>query len=157
MSANSPVHLASGLPVLLVRGLHKSTKLTISNSHILDFKSLHALVSSWYFYMFATTLSLFDSSRSFSSDSLGHARASIVVHKLRCFTSSGSTTSAPYISWDGVKFVPLHTVVLWLHTTFGTTSTHLPSFSPSSIFLLLQILRCWPFSLCHSTGDDTPR
>jgi hypothetical protein len=43
---------------------------------------------------------------------------------------------APYINWKGVKFVALHTVVLWLHTTVGMSSTHLPFFSPSSIFLI---------------------
>jgi hypothetical protein len=35
-----------------------------------------------------------------------------------------------------VKFVALHTVVFWLHIAVGMTSTHLPSFSLSSIFLI---------------------
>jgi hypothetical protein len=47
-----------------------------------------------------------------------------------------NTTSAPYISQNGVKFVTLETVVVWLHTTLGMTSAHLHFFSPSSIFLI---------------------
>jgi hypothetical protein len=137
----SPINLASNLSVFSVWGLHKSTKLPISNSCNLTFRSLHALVSSWYFCKFAMTLSLSNSSRSFSLASLGHAGAPIVVHKLRCFTSSGWTASAPYMSRNGVKFVALHTVVLWLHTACGMTSAHFPFFSPSSIFLIASNIR----------------
>jgi hypothetical protein len=102
-----PIHLPSNLSVLSVRGLRKSSKLPTSKSRNLTFGSLHAHVSSWYFCKFARTLSLFDSNRSFSSALLGHARVAIVVLKLRCFTSSRRTASAPYISWNGVKFVAL--------------------------------------------------
>jgi hypothetical protein len=66
---------------------------------------------------------------------------SVVVCKLRCFISSSSTASAPYINQNGVKFVALHTMVLWLHTTVGMTSVHLPFFSPSSIFLIASKIR----------------
>jgi hypothetical protein len=107
-----------------------------SNSRNLTFGSLHALVSSRYFYRFSTALSLSDSSKSFSLASLGHDGASVAVHKLWCLTSSVSTTSTPYINKNGVKLVALHTVVLWLHTAVGMTSAHLPFFSPSSIFLI---------------------
>jgi hypothetical protein len=97
-----------------VRGLHKCTRLPTSSSHNLTIGSLHAFVSSGYFCKFATALSLSDYSRSFSKASLRHAGASIAVRKLRCFTSSSSTTSVPYISRNGVNFVALQTVVLWL-------------------------------------------
>jgi hypothetical protein len=122
--------------VLSVWGLRKSTKLPISNSRNLTFGSLHALVSSWYCCKFATALSLSDSNRFFSPALLGHAGASVAVHKLRCFTSSGNTTSAPYISRIGAKFIAQHTVVLWLYIAFGMTFTNLPFFLPSSIFLI---------------------
>jgi hypothetical protein len=88
--------------------------------------------------MFPTTLSLFDSSRSFSSASLGHARVPIAVLKFQCFTSSGRTASALYINWNGMKFVALHTVVLWLHTACGITSVHFPFFSHSMIFYCFE-------------------
>jgi hypothetical protein len=73
------------------------------------------------FCKFATALSLSDSSRSFSSASFGHTVVSVAVHKLQCFISSGSTGSAPYVNQNSVKFVALHSVVLWLHTTVGMT------------------------------------
>jgi hypothetical protein len=75
-----------------------------------------------------------DSSRSFSSASLGHVGVTIVVLKLQCITSLGRTAIAPYIGQNGMKFVALHTVVLWLHTACGVTFTHFPFFSPSRIF-----------------------
>jgi hypothetical protein len=40
-----------------------------------------------------------------------------------------------------VKFVALQTVVLWLYTAFGMTSTYLPFFSPSSIFLVASNIK----------------
>jgi hypothetical protein len=120
--------------VLSVRGLCKSTRLPTSSSCNLTFGSLHAFVSSCYSCKFVIALSLSNSSRSFSSASLGHAGASVVVRKLQCFTSSGSIASAPYISQNGVKFVALQTVVLWLHTDCGMTSVHLSFFLPTSIF-----------------------
>jgi hypothetical protein len=132
----NPIHLASNLSVLSVQGLRKSTKLPMLNSCNLTFESLHALVSSWYFCKFAMTLSLSDSSKSFSSASLGHTGVVVTVHKNRCFTSSGRTASAPYICWNSVKFVALHTIVLWLHTACGMTSVHFPFFSLSRIFLI---------------------
>jgi hypothetical protein len=135
------VHLASNLLVFSVRGLCKSTRFPTSNARSFTFGSLHIHVSSRYFSKFAMALSLSDSSRSFSSTSFGHASVSAVVHKLRYFISSSSTTSAPYINWNGVKFVALHTMVLWLHTTVGMTSAHLPFFSPSSIFLIASKIR----------------
>jgi hypothetical protein len=150
-----PVHLASSMPVLSVWGLLKCTKFPISNSHNLTFGSLQALVSSWYFCKFATALSLSDSSRYLFLASLGHTGASVVVHKLWCFTSSGNTTSVPYISRNGVNFFALHTVVLWLHYTFGMTSAHLPFFSPLSIFLIVSNM-CWPYPLHHWIEGDTP-
>jgi hypothetical protein len=61
---------------------------------------------------------------------------SVAVSRLQCFTSSGSTVSAPYINQKGVKFVALRTMVLWLRTAIGMASAHLPFFSPSSIFLI---------------------
>jgi hypothetical protein len=42
----------------------------------------------------------------------GDGVVSGVAHKLRCFISSGSIATAPYISQDGVKFVVLQTIVL---------------------------------------------
>jgi hypothetical protein len=140
-----PIHLALNLLVFSVRGLRKSTKLPTSNSQNSTFGSLHALVSSWYFCKFATVLSLSDSSRSFSLASLGHAGVPIAVRKLRCFTSSGRTASAPYINRNSVKFVALHTVVLWLHSSCGMTSVHFPFFSPLRIFLIASNIR--PLSL----------
>jgi hypothetical protein len=95
------VHLASHFLVLLVWGLHNSTKFPASNSRSLTYEFLHALVSSWYFSKFTTALSLSDSSRSFSSISFGHAMVSVVVHRLRCFISSSKTASAPYINQKG--------------------------------------------------------
>ena len=41
-------------------------------------------------------------------------------------TSSGSIASSPYKSLNGVKPVVLEAIVLWDHTTFGSSSTHLP-------------------------------
>jgi hypothetical protein len=143
-------HLASNLPVLLVRGRHKNTRLPTSNFRNLTFGSLHALVSSWYFCKFATALSLSDSNRSFSSALLGHTGTSITVHKLQCFTFSGRTTSALYISRNGIKFVALHIVVLWLHTACGMISVHFPFFSPSSIFLIASNIRPLTLSTAHA-------
>jgi hypothetical protein len=88
-----------------VRGLHKSTR-------------------------FVTSLSLSDSSKSFSSALPGHGVLPAATHKLRCFISTGSIAFAPYINQNGVKFVALQTVVLWLHTIVGMTSAHFPFFSP---------------------------
>jgi hypothetical protein len=133
------------LACVLGAGLHKSTKLATSNSRNLTFRSLHALVSSWYFCMFATTLSLSDSSMSFSLASVGHAGVCVAVRKLQCFTSSGRTTSTLYISQNGEKFVALHTVVLCLHTACGMASAYFPFFSPSRIFLIASNIR--PFAL----------
>jgi hypothetical protein len=79
---------------------------------------------------------MFGSSKSFFSVLLGHTGASVAVHKLQCFTSSGSTASASYIIQNGVKFVALQTVVLWLHSALGITFAHLHFFSPSSILLI---------------------
>jgi hypothetical protein len=76
------------------------------------------------------TLSLSDSSRPFLSASFGHVGVSVAVRKLQCFISSSSTASAPYINRNGVMFVSLHTVVLWLHMAVGTTFAHLPFFHP---------------------------
>jgi hypothetical protein len=125
----------------MVRGLRKSTKFPTSNSRSFTFRSLHVLASSWYFCKFATALSLSDSSRSFFSASFGNTVVSVAVHKLWYFISSSSTASAPYINRNGVKFVAMHTVLLWLHTTVGMTSAHLPFFSPSSIFLIASKIR----------------
>jgi hypothetical protein len=130
-------------------GMHEGFKLPMSNFCNLTFRSLHALVSSCYFCKFSIALSLYDSSRSFSSTSLGHKLwcfTSVAVHKLRCFTSSGSTASALYISWNGVKFVALHTIVLRLYTTFDITSAHLPFFSLSSIFLIASNIKALALS-----------
>jgi hypothetical protein len=46
-----------------------------------------------------------------------------------------------------VKFVALHTVVLWLHTAVGMTSAHLPFFLPSSIFLITSKIREFALSI----------
>jgi hypothetical protein len=86
-------------------------------------------------------LSLSDSNKYFSSASLQHAGVTVAIIKLRCFTSSGRTASAPYISQNGKKFVALHTVVLWLRTAWGMTSTHFPFFLPSRIFLIASNIR----------------
>jgi hypothetical protein len=131
-----PIHLVSNLSVFSLRGLRNSTKLPTSNSRDLTFRSLHAIVSCWYFCKFAMALSLSDSSKSFSSALIGHTGAPVMVRKLRCLTSFGRTTSAPYISLNDIKFVALHTIMLWLHTTCGMTAAHFPFFSPSSIFLI---------------------
>jgi hypothetical protein len=62
MTTYGLTHLASNLPKLSVRGLRKITKSPTSSSHNLTFRSLHAIVSSWYFYKLATALSLSGSS-----------------------------------------------------------------------------------------------
>jgi hypothetical protein len=134
-----------GLKLAGVLGVGASQK-PMSNIHNLTFGSLHALIYLWYFCKFATALSLSDSSWSFSSALLGHMGAPAVVHKLRCFTSSGRTTSAPYISLNGIKFVALHTIVLCLHTACGITSACCPFFSPSSIFLIASNIRVFALS-----------
>jgi hypothetical protein len=77
---------------------------------------------------------------------LGHAGTSAGVHKLWCFTSSGNIASAPYINRNGVKFVALEIVVLWLHTTLGRTSAHLPFLLPSSIFLISSNIKAFNLS-----------
>ena len=41
-------------------------------------------------------------------------------------TSSGSIASSPYKSLNDVKPVVLEAIVLCDHTTFGSSSTHLP-------------------------------
>jgi hypothetical protein len=129
-----------------VRGLCKRTKSPTSSSQSLTFESLHALVSSWYLCKLATALSLSGSNKYLSSASLGHAGTSAVVHRRRCFTSSGNTASALYISQNGVKFVALETIVLWLHTALGMTSANLPFFSLSSIFLIASNIRALALS-----------
>jgi hypothetical protein len=131
-----PTHFASSLPVFSVWGLRKRTRLPTSSSHSLTFGSLYVFVSSWYFCKLATTLSMSGFNKSFSSSLLGHTGASIAIRNLRYFTSSDSTSSAPYINQNGVKFVALQTVVLWLHIALGMTSAHLPFVLPSSIFLI---------------------
>jgi hypothetical protein len=83
---------------------------------------------------------------SFSSASLGHVGTSIAIHRLRCFTSSDNTASAPYINGNGVKFVALETIVLWLHTSLGMDFAHLPFFSPSSIFLIASNIKALALS-----------
>jgi hypothetical protein len=80
-----------------------------------------------------------------------HVGVYVEVRKLWCFISSGSTASAPYINQNGVKFVALHTVVLWLHVAIGMTSSHLPFFSPSSIFLIASKIR--EFALSTASLD----
>jgi hypothetical protein len=50
-----------------------------------------------------------------------------------------------------VMFVSLHTVVLWLHMAVGMTSTNLPFFSPSSIFL--NALKIKEFALSTAPLD----
>jgi hypothetical protein len=54
--------------------------------------------------------------------------------------------SASYISQNGVKFVTLRIVVLWLYTAFGMTFAHLPFFSSSNIFLVASNIRVLPLS-----------
>jgi hypothetical protein len=66
---------------------------------------------------------------------------SVAVRKLQYFISSSSTTLASYINRNGVKFVVLHIVMLWLHTVVGMTSVHLLFFSPSNIFLIALKIR----------------
>jgi hypothetical protein len=151
-----PIHLALNFPVFSVWGLRKSTKLPTSNFRNLTFMSLHALVSSWYFCKFATAFNLSNSSRSFSLASLGHVGALIVVRKLQYFTSSDSTASAPYINQKDIKFVALHTIVLWLHSACGMTSAHFPFFHPRVFSWLLQILRHWLLPLHRWSGGVTP-
>ena len=41
-------------------------------------------------------------------------------------TYSGSIASSPYKSLNGVKPIVLEAIVLWDHTTFGSSSTRLP-------------------------------
>jgi hypothetical protein len=77
-----PSHFDSSLSKLSVRGLRKRTRMPTSNSLFLTFGSLQDFISSWYFYKLVTALSMFDSSKSFSSASLGHGDASVVVRKL---------------------------------------------------------------------------
>jgi hypothetical protein len=124
-----------------VRGLRKRTKSPTSSSWSLTFRSIYALVSSWYLCKWVTALSLSSSNKSFYSASLGHVGTFVAVRRLRCFTSSGNTASAPYISRNGVKFVTLETIVSWLHTALIMTSAHLLFFSPSSIFLIASNIR----------------
>jgi hypothetical protein len=59
--------------------------------------------------MLVTALSLSDSNKSFSSASLGHGDASVIVRRLWCLISSAS---APNNNRNGVKLVGLQTVVL---------------------------------------------
>jgi hypothetical protein len=141
-----PIHLSSNFPAFSVLGLRRSTKFPRSNSHDLTLGSIHALVYSWYFSIFTTTLSLSDSSRSFSSTSFRHGTVYVVVCRLWCFISSGNNASASYISRKGVKFIALQTMVLWLHTVVGMTSSHFPFFSPSNIFFIDSKTRELAFS-----------
>jgi hypothetical protein len=80
-----------------------------------------------------------NSSKSFSSASLGHIEAFVAVHKLWSFISSSSTVSALYISRNGIKLVALHTIVLWLHTAFGMTPAHF------FLFALEYFLDCYKY------------
>jgi hypothetical protein len=80
---------------VLSAGASQKYQVAHAESCNLTFGSLHAPMSSWYFCKFATALSLSDTSRSFSSPLLGHAGATVVVRKLRCFTFSGRTASTP--------------------------------------------------------------
>jgi hypothetical protein len=145
-----PIHFNSSLLELSVWGLCKRTELLTLNSLFLTFGSLQDLVSSWYFYKLVTTLSLFDSNKSFSLTSVGHGGASIVVHRLWCLISLGNTACTPNNSLNGVKLVDLQTVVLWLHTALSMTSAHFPFFSPSRIFLIASKIK----ALAHSTAPS---
>jgi hypothetical protein len=95
-----------------VRGLRKRTKLPMLKSLFLTFGSLHFLASSLYLYRLVIALSLSDSSKSFSSASLGHGGASAVIHRLWCLISFGSIASALNNNRNGVKLVALQTIVL---------------------------------------------
>jgi hypothetical protein len=66
------------------------------------------------------------SNKSLDSASLGLYVASIFVLVLRSLISPGITGSSPYSNLKGVDFVALQMEVLWLHTTLGNSSTHLP-------------------------------
>jgi hypothetical protein len=95
-----------------VRGLRRRMRLSTSKSFFLTFRSLQDLVSSWYLCRLATALSLSDSNKSFSSDLLGHGGTFVVMRKLWCLISSGSTASSSNNSQNGMKLVALRTVVL---------------------------------------------
>jgi hypothetical protein len=54
--------------------------------------------------------------------------------------------SSPYNNLKGVNFTDLQMEVLWLHTTPGNSSTHLPFGSFSSIFFMAVNISAFAFS-----------
>jgi len=53
-------------------------------------------------------------------------------------TSLGNIASSPYRSLNSVKPVVLDVVVLWDHTTFGSSSTHLPLPRLNRVFAIAE-------------------
>src|SRR6185312_6555596 len=107
----------------------------------------HFLVSSWYASKFSEACRISSSVRSASIE------GSILFSTLSllCLSSSGFMASAPYSNLNGVNFVDLHSVVLWDQTTFGSSSAHLPFFSPNRHFLIAPKIK--PLALSTAPLD----
>src|SRR6185437_8298480 len=99
-------------------------------SLLVTFLFRHFLVSSWYASKFSEACRMSSSVRSASIEGSMLFRTLTLL----CLSSSGLMASAPYSSLNEVNFVALHSVVLWDQITFGSSSTHLPFFSPNRHF-----------------------
>ena len=53
-------------------------------------------------------------------------------------TSLGSNASSPYKSLNNVKPIVLEAIVLWDHTTLGSSSTHLPLRRLNRVFAIAE-------------------
>jgi membrane-bound acyltransferase YfiQ involved in biofilm formation len=76
----------------------------------------------------------------------------LVAHRLWCLISFDNTASAVNNNQNRVKLVALQTIVLWLHTALGMTSTHLPFFSPLSIFFTASKIQAIAHSIALLDG-----
>jgi hypothetical protein len=72
--------------------------------------------------------------------------AFVFVLAPRRLISSGVIGSSPYNNLKGVNFVALQTEVLWLHTTLGNSSVHLPFDWSSNIFFIAENINVFAFS-----------
>jgi hypothetical protein len=140
-----------------VHGLHNNARYLDSICFCFTFLSLHTLVSFWYYCRFSTAFICSGSNKSFDSTLVGPYTTSAFVLALRSLISSGVTSSSPYNNLKGVNLAALHTEVLWLHTALSNSLPTCPSTGPPIFSLLLRILVCLLFLLCHWTKDDTLR
>ena len=134
-----PFHLGWSFPALAAMGFLLRTRSPSHMSFLTTWLSLHLLVWSWYLVMFSTASSLMPSIVSLEYSS-SCAKTCFIMRRLWCLISLGSIASSLYRSLSGVKPIVLDVVVLWDHTTFGSSSTHLPLRRLNRVFW-----DCWEY------------